>query len=105
MWRLLSVEKWQRGLRTTKKRRKRCRRGEEGKSHQRRRPGAERVKGALDLWLWYFGPLLVFPAACNPFYLIFCGNTEVNQPGGTHGLRHPQPALRPIPPKGALNWG
>ena len=65
------VEKWQRELRTTKKRRRRCSRVEEGKSHPKRRPVAERVRGALDLWLWYFGLLLVFHAACNHFYILF----------------------------------
>ena len=55
MWRLLSVEKWQRRLRTTKKRRRRCSRGEEGKSHPRKATwsgeGKRRVEFvALVLW-------------------------------------------------------
>ena len=56
-WRLLSAARWQRRLRTTKKRRRRCRREGTSKSHQRSYRGRGEAKrrvgicvvGTLDL--------------------------------------------------------
>ena len=70
-WRLLSAEKWQRGLRTTKKRRKRCKSGEAGKNHSRRRPWTERVRSVLGFVAFVLWTLSVFSCCLLPLSFIY----------------------------------
>ena len=91
-WRLLSAARWQRRLRTTKKRRRRCRREETSKSHQRSCRGREEAKrrvgicvvGTLDL-------VGVFLLCVATFTLFSDRKREGIQPSRTIRLRPPQP--------------
>ena len=92
-WRLLAVTKWQRERGTTKKRRRSCWRSVTSKSHPKKHPGAEKIRGVWDYSGWYFGPFVgafLLRATPLPSFMIENGgeSTGRNPLAKTHTTRY-----------------